>query len=309
MTIVGEPQWFLGIRISRDRDARSLTISQHSYIEKICKRFEGSILKKATHTPLPSETLVPNEGQASPSQILEMQQKVGSINFAAVISRPDIALTASMLSEHLQNPSLNHLNAVNHTLAYLYYTRDFAITYNGRSNGCQQFEFANSRHAEISSDASFADDKATRKSRQGYIFSLFGGPIAWKASKQRTVTTSSTEAELLAVSQVGKEVIWWTQFFQDIRFTLPQRISIRCDNRQTIRLLTTESPQLTTKLRHVDIHHHWLRQEIEKKRIEIQWISTHDMPADGFTKALTRQKHEHFLRLLNLRSKQPTSCS
>ena len=303
MSTVGEPQWFLGIRVCRNRTARTLTICQESYISKICKRFEKSLFQKEVHTPLPSATLLRNEGQASPSQIMEMQQKVGSINFAAVISRPDIALAASMLSEHLQNPSPKHLEAANYCLSYLHFTQSLAITYSGQNDDSQQFAFANTGHAHISSDASFADDKTTRKSRQGYLFSLFGGPIAWKASKQNTVTTSSTEAELLAVSQVGKELIWWENFFHEINFKLPGKMSICCDNRQTIRLLTNESPQLTTKLRHVDIHHHWLRQEVMKRRIHIEWISTIEMPADGFTKPFTRQKHEHFLRLLNLHPK------
>lgn len=309
MSIVGEPQWFLGIRITRNRSTRSLTICQDSYINKICKRFEKALHQKEVHTPLPSATLVPNEEQASQSQIMEMQQKVGSINFAAVISRPDIALAASTLSEHLQNPSWKHIDAANHCLSYLYYTRNLSITYQGRDDDHQQFAFTNAGYANVSSDASFADDKRTRKSRQGYVFSLFGGPIAWKASKQNTVTTSSTEAELLAVSQVGKEVIWWQNLFREINFKLPEKMSIRCDNRQTIRLLTNESPQLTTKLRHVDIHHHWLRQEVIQKRIHIEWISTNEMPADGFTKVFTRQKHDHFLRLLNLHIKQPASSS
>ena len=59
---------------------------------------------------------------------------------------------------------------------------------------------------ECSSDAAFADNP-DRKSSFGYLFKLFGGPIAWKATKQATVTTSSTEAELLAISTASKEVL------------------------------------------------------------------------------------------------------
>ena len=58
------------------------------------------------------------------------------------------------------------------------------------------------------SDASFADNTLDRKTPQGYIMTLFGGPIAWRANKQDTVTTSSTEAELLAMSQIAKEAIF-----------------------------------------------------------------------------------------------------
>jgi len=130
---------------------------------------------------------------------------------------------------------------------------------------------------------------------------LANGPVAWKATKQRTVTTSSTEAELLATSFVGKEVIWWKRFFAAIDFKLAEELTINCDNKQTIRLLTAETPELTTKLRHVDIHHHWLRQEVKNKTITIDYIPTNMMPADGLTKPMTRQKQEHFIKLVNLK--------
>src|SRR2546423_9771145 len=69
---------------------------------------------------------------------------------------------------------------------------------------------------------------------------------------------------------------------------------------QTIGLLTKDTAKLTTKLRHIDIHRHWVRQEVQAKRIQIDWIHTAEMPADGLTKALPRQKHENFVRQLGL---------
>jgi hypothetical protein len=69
---------------------------------------------------------------------------------------------------------------------------------------------------------------------------------------------------------------------------------------QTVRLLLKESLKLVTKLKHIDVHSHWLRQEVEHRNLDIKWIATYDMPADGFTKALPRQRHEEFIRHLNL---------
>lgn len=68
----------------------------------------------------------------------------------------------------------------------------------------------------------------------------------------------------------------------------------------TIRLLTSESPKISTKLRYVDIHHHWLRQEILTKNFHIEYLRTQIMPADGLTKGFTRQQQENFILLLNL---------
>jgi hypothetical protein len=58
---------------------------------------------------------------------------------------------------------------------------------------------------------------------------------------------------------------------------------------------------LKTKLRHVDIHHHWLRQEVQQGNIHIAWKPTTEMPADGMTKALTAPKHQEFIKMLGLR--------
>ena len=143
------------------------------------------------------------------------------------------------------------------------------------------------------SDAAFADDPITRYSTEGYLFKLFGGPIDWKSTKQRTVTTSSTEAELLALSHAAKEVLWWKRLFKALQLALT--MVIKCDNQQTIRLVTTEFPHLATKLKHIDIQHHWLRQEASQGNIQIEWIPTTEMPADGLTKALPRQRHEIFI--------------
>ena len=140
----------------------------------------------------------------------------------------------------------------------------------------------------------------TRKSTEGYLFTLFGGPVDWRSTKQKSVTKLSTEAEFLALSHAATESIWWQRFFKEIGFDPDEKQTINCNNIQTIRLLTKSDAELNTKLRHVDIHHHWLRQEVREGSINIKWVPTADMTADGLTKALPRQKHETFVQQLNL---------
>jgi len=64
--------------------------------------------------------------------------------------------------------------------------------------------------------------------------------------------------------------------------------------------LSKETPKLQTALKHVDIHQSWLRQEVQAKRIKVEWIPTTEMVADGFTKVLPAQKHAEFVKQLNL---------
>jgi hypothetical protein len=290
---LGELSWFLGIRILRDRPRRRLWLCQDSYIEKIVSKFHLDDVKPAT-TPMVTEELIPYEGQATPEKIYAYQQKVGSLQYAATISRPDTARAASRLAEFLTNPSPYHQGAVNRALTYLNGTKTLAIKYSAAAvaDGQQVFLCA--------SDAAFADDTPTRRSSEGYLFQLFGGPIDWRSTKQKTVTTSSTEAELLSLSHAAKETLWWKRLFHYILLDPGHMVTIDCDNQQTIRLLTKETPKLNTKLRHVDIHHHWLRQEVQEEKIDVRWLPTKDMPADGLTKALPRQRHEVFIKQLGL---------
>ena len=93
---------------------------------------------------------------------------------------------------------------------------------------------------------------------------LYGGPVAWNASKQATVTTSSTEAELLGLSFAAKEVIATMRLFAGLRFHLDENLIIWCDNKQTIRLVAQELQRLRTALRYVDVHQCWVRQEVQR---------------------------------------------
>jgi hypothetical protein len=279
--------------ITRDREAKKVWLCQDSYIDKITSRFNLGYHKCAS-TPLPVEDLVPFEGQATPQQIHAYQSQVGSINFPAVITQPDVAFTASRLATFLCNPLPTHRAATDQAITYINGTKTLAIEFSAPILGTEQQVFFSA------SDVAFADDPQTRKSTGGFIYSLFGGPADWHSAKQKTVTTSSTEAELLALTGATKEIIWWRRLFKHIGFDPGHEMVVHCDNLQTIRLLTKENQKLATKLRHIDIHQHWLRQEVQEGRLHIKWLPTKDMPADGLTKALPRQRHEQFIKQLNL---------
>jgi hypothetical protein len=105
---------------------------------------------------------------------------------------------------------------------------------------------------------------------------------------------------LLALSEAGTTMAMWDRLFKTISFNPGHPVTLKCDNQQTLSILTRESPHLRTKLRHVDIHQHWVRQEVQAKRIAVEWVSTTDMAADGLTKLLPRLKHANFVKLLGM---------
>lgn len=292
---------FLNIVISRDLDNHSLTISQEPYIDKLIQKFhlQGMIQSKISTPLTPGIKLVPHQGQATVNEIKEYQTKTGSVLYAAIVTRPDIAYAASLLCQFNTNPSLDHQREANRVLGYLAQTKALVLEFSTQL--CTQSECP-SRIFEVASDASFADDVATRLSTQGFIMKLFNGPIVWQSAKQKTVTTSTTEAELLALSNTARETVAICRLFSQMDFKPDERAAIACDNMQTIGLILKERPELTTRLRHVDIHHFWLRQAHRQGLIEVEWKATADMIADGLTKALGPQKHLNFIKQLGLRN-------
>lgn len=289
---LGELNWFLGIRVIRDRSKHKMWLCQDSYIEKIAQRF-NLVPERAYDTPLPVldlDSLV-REIQASPEAIYGYQQRVGSIQFAACSTRPDVAKHASKLAEFQLNPAPEHIHLADRVIQYLYHTRYMAITVTGNMHTpiCLAY-----------SDASLGDDTITRRSSHGYLITLFGGAIDWKAGKQKAVATSTTEAELRALEYAARETYWLNRVFKSIDFDPGDPISIFCDNRQTLRLLQSQVPVLNTRLKHVDIAHHWLRQEVQAGRLHVAWIPTSLQAADGLTKILPRQKHEIFMKQLGM---------
>jgi hypothetical protein len=239
--------------------------------------------------------LLPSLANADKPSVMQYQRKMGSLLYAAVTTRPDIAFAVSRLARFIQNPGQDHQRAADRVIQFLYNTRSRAICYGGGDTGDD-----GARSFVCASDASFADNTVDRKSSQGYIMTLFGGPIAWRANKQDTVTTSSTEAELLALSQTAKEAIFLSRLFKAMTLKLREPLTIDCDNTQTLRLIKEDTARLVTKLRHVDIHQHWLRQEFAMGRVLFRWKATKEMIADGLTKALPRQKFENFIKLIGM---------
>lgn len=301
---LGTLKWFLGIRIVRNREDQRLWLCQDSYIEKVATTFNllESTTQTRTHTqtktPLAITELLPNEGQATTQEVHAYQRRIGSTTYATSITRPDAARASNKLAEFLLNPSLDHFRAADRLIKYLYDTRYLALQYSASAPFNSQ-DLSAEPEFRCSTDAAFGDNIDTRKSTEGYLFKLFGGPIDWKSTRQKLVTKSSTEAELVALSHASTEIYWWKRFFTQIRLNL-EAYKVECDNQQTIRLLTTPAIKLATKLKHIDIHHHWLRQEVQDQRLQLKWIPTNAMPADGFTKALPTQKHLTFIKQLGL---------
>ena len=113
---------------------------------------------------------------------------VGSLMYAQVCTRPDIAFAIGMLGRYQSNPCIGHRRATKKVMRYLQGTKDYMIMYRQIVN----------LDVIAYSDSDFAGCVDSRKSTSGYIFMMAGGAISWRSVKQTLTATSTMEAEFIS---------------------------------------------------------------------------------------------------------------
>ena len=162
-------------------------------------------MENAKPTPTPLPTLIRLSDRDSPSTDKERElngkipyaSAVGSIMYAMVATRPDLAYVVGVVSRYMSNPGKKHWEAVKHILRYLKGTTDAQLT----------FGLTTSAEVEGYTDSDYAGNADNRKSTSGYIFTYGGGAISWRSKLQECTTLSTIEAEYIAALAVAKEVI------------------------------------------------------------------------------------------------------
>ncbi len=221
--------------------------------------------------------------------IQEYQSKTGSIMWPSLGSRPDISYSAGFLGRANASPTTAHSTAQKRVLRYLNGTKDYGIFYN-----------TNSTEGLVGySDSDYAGNTSDRKSTTGIVFTMLGGAISWSSSKQKTVSTSTVQAEYTAMSSSVKEALWIKQLLEELSFTCGT-VSIRADSQGALDLAL--NAQFSQKTKHIDIKHHFIRDHTESGDISLSYIPTDEMTADILTKPLPRPAFEKLRAKLGIRS-------
>jgi ATP-binding cassette subfamily B (MDR/TAP) protein 1 len=136
MKDLGAAKQILGMKICRDRKNRKLTLSQADYIEKVLQHFSMENAK-AVSTPLPSHLKLSKEmcpktqeEEAKMSKV-PYSSAVGSLMYAMVCTRPDIAHAVGVVSRYMSHPSIQHWNVVKWILRYLRGTSSQCLHFGG----------------------------------------------------------------------------------------------------------------------------------------------------------------------------------
>ena len=228
MKDLGEAAYILGIKIYRDRSKRILGLSQSTYIDNIMAHFSMENSKKGVVPMTKGTVLSKSQSPATDIDSKRMQaipyaSAVGSIMYAMLCTRPDVSYALSMTSRFQQSPGIAHWTAVKNILRYLNRTKDMFLVFGGVEEELT---------VKCYTDASFQTDRDDSRSQSGFVFTLNGGAIYWKSSKQSVVADSTTESEYIAASDAAKEAAWMKKFITDLDVvpSIRKPIEVFCDN-------------------------------------------------------------------------------
>lgn len=291
---LGDATTFLGINIIRDRRSKSIRLIQQRLIGDTISKFGLADAKPASVPMSSSVKLSKEEGAPLNKQAFPYGQLVGTLNYLAVCTRPDIAYAVGALSRYLHSPTTVHGQAARTVGRYLKGTADFGISYGSSSTSSSN---GSNIKLEGYCDSDYAGDLDTRRSTTGYVFTLNGGPISWQSKRQPTVAVSTAEAEYIAAAAAVKEALWLAKLMADLGY--PQMpVPISGDNQAALKLLRNPISSLRSK--HIDVVHHFARERVMRGEIQFSYISTADQLADFLTKAVPPAKHSMCCKNLSI---------
>ena len=288
----GEACWILGTNIRHNAESKFIFISQKDYIENIGRKFNIENCRPVS-TPLPQGV---NYGAISRPETdeekIEManypyRELVGSLMFASVVSRPNIAHSVNKLAQYSSNPGLSHWKLAIRILIYLYSTRDYELRLGGDALCLHAY-----------SDADFAGDTEDRKSTGGYAIFLGMGTVSWSSKKQSTVALSSTESEYIALSEAAREVMWIRHFLEELDIFYDEPTFIFENNQGMIAFASNQ--RVICHMKHIEVKHHFIWHLIEIGTIQVVYRRTRDMTADILTKTLPLPTHFHHAQRLGV---------
>lgn len=270
-------------------------------------------------TPLPEGLTLSAETNTQAIDPTTYCQLVGKLIYLTN-TRPNLSFAVGLVSRFMSQPQQAHWDAAIHILKYISGTMDLGIFFQ-RSPHLELQGYTDSDWGNSCSD--------TRRSTGGHIFMLASGPITWSSKRQPTVSRSTTEAEYRSLSDGAQEGVYLKRLIEELhRCHLPpaqikckdatiatdlgkalsptqQDLHLMCDNISAIKL--AKNPVFHARTKHLEIHHHFVRERQLAGEISVQHISTQEQPADILTKSLSRIKFEQHRKSIGMRSASDAS--
>ena len=280
---------YLNIKIDYQEHVK-LEISQAAYALTILKRFNMQESNPIS-TPMDKNANFASKharfSENQDAQEIKIRaaypKAIGSLMFAMIATRPDIAYAVGMLSRFTACAEESHWTGVKRILRYIQGSKHRGLVYRPGDQNVTLSGY---------SDASYADDPTTRRSTSGYVFFIGENAVSWTSKRQTIVTLSSTESEYVAATIATQEMVWIRRLLADLGYPQKQASTLYLDNQGAD--LLAHSPAFHARTKHIDTRFHFIREKVQNGEIQLKHVSTHEQLADIFTKPLDPTKFSYF---------------
>ena len=270
---VGNLRYFLGMEVARSKEGISVT--QRKYILDLLKE-TGMLGCKPAKTPMESMAKLDIGKESNPVDKGRYQRLVGKLIYLSH-TRPDIGFSVSIISQSMNNPKEEHLEAVYHILRYLKSTPGKRLMFKKIAN----------RGVKVYTDADWAGSILDRRSTSGYCSFVWGNLVTWRSKKQSVVSRSSADAEFKAMAHGFCEGIWLKRLLQELQINITEPVLVLCDNQSAISI--AKNPVHHDRTKHVEIDRHFIKEKLEEGVFKLIYTPTSNQVADILTKTLSRR--------------------
>ncbi|GJS27766.1 hypothetical protein Tco_0488386 [Tanacetum coccineum] len=142
----------------------------------------------------------------------------------------------------------------------------------------------------------------SRRSTSGSAQFLRDRLVSWSSKKQRSTAISTTEAEYIAMSGCCAQILWMRSQLKDYGFDF-NKIPLYCDNKSAIAFCCNNVQYSRSK--HIDIGHHFIREQVGNRVVELYFMETNYQLADILTKAIPRERFKFLLPRMGMKSLTP----
>ena len=276
---------YLGMTFDYSAKRGAVKVTMEGFIDEFIKDMDGKI-DGVSRTPASR-----NLFEIGNSKLLDKDQKeffhstVARLLYLAKRVRPDLLLAISYLAKRVQQPNETDYIKLCKLIKYLRSTKQLGIVLDGNKQ-IMILAYIDASHA-IHDDC---------KSHTGVVISMGKGPIYIKSTSQKINTRSSTESELVALSDSITQVIWARNFLLQQGYKI-QPGKVYQDNKSTMALVKNGKSN-SERTKHIAARFYFVKDRVEAGDIQIEYMSTENMIADIMTKPLNGAAFERMRNLL-----------
>lgn len=287
MTDLGMLSYYLGIEVHQKQGR--IILKQSAYAKKLLLQF-GMNDCNPTKYPMESKLQLGKDENGAAVNPTEYRRVVGSLRYLTH-TRPDICYAVGIVSRFLERPTTMHHQAVKQILRYLRGTEDYGLEYvSDQGEEGQLIGFT---------DSNLAGDIVDRRSTGGMAYYLNHNLITWGSQKQKSVALSSCEAEFMAATTAACQGLWLRSLLSELADQELKPVTLLVDNKSAIALM--KNPVFHGRSKHIDTRYHFIRECVERRQIQVEYVCTGEQRADILTKALPRNKFAEMRELLGVK--------